>query len=179
MLLLPGANCPWAMAIDEALETISTEAVKAAIEYLHEVGDVIYFPDSQDSAIVVAPQWLCQNIVGQILVPIRWLKPGEKVYILRQNMKSDGSISITDVNAYLNDQAANDQAANEEQAQDLMAILIRLGLCYLIGKENLLFPALVESTYGEVGCWEKVKVRGQRALKLASRYPSFRVCRLS
>ncbi|CAM6091831.1 unnamed protein product [Calypogeia fissa] len=126
-----------------AASKLGADDLEAAVEYLHETGDVIYFRrgflmEDETKLIVLNPQWFCNSVVGQLLLPEGMLTEGETS--LKKCVAPDGSLGISELTAYF-----KELLLNEHQMNTLLGVLFLLGLCYGVGKDRVLIPALIEN----------------------------------
>ncbi|KAG6557442.1 hypothetical protein Mapa_000714 [Marchantia paleacea] len=120
--------------------------LRLATEYLHEAGQLIYFREgalqeaglAHESYVILDTDWFCRSIVGNVLLPDAMLRPGETS--LRLQMRADGSVSLAALQAYL-----PRQLNDELQVQEVVAMVLRLGLAYKIGEDDIFIPALMET----------------------------------
>lgn len=120
--------------------------LRLATEYLHEAGQLIFFREgalqegglAHESYVILDTDWFCRSIVGNVLLPDAMLRPGETS--LRLQMRADGSVSLAALQAYL-----PRQLSDELQVREVVAMLLRLGLAYKIGADDIFIPALMET----------------------------------
>ncbi|CAM6101789.1 unnamed protein product [Calypogeia fissa] len=153
----------WAVFAAKFQSTVPNEdTLKAAVEYLHESGHLIHFfrEGAEDtvheafgqgrSLVVLDPDWFCRRVVGYLLLPdnATMLDDGEDP--LTRRVDTDGSIALRDLKLYFRHTLHDSQ-----QVKDIVAILLRLGICYMAGPERVLIPALIndQGNYYPTGSW--------------------------
>lgn len=133
---------PW---VDFAREFQSPEAdeekLKLAVDYLHECGHLIHFREGSAgpgrSLVVTDPDWFCRGVVGDLLLPDKMLVDGE--WPLTRRVVPDGSVALRDLEDHFRHLGLGD----EEQVSDIVAMLLRLGICYMAGDQRVFIPALI------------------------------------
>ncbi|KAL3675313.1 hypothetical protein R1sor_025261 [Riccia sorocarpa] len=139
-----------------AASRIATHQLEAAVELLHETGDLIYFrkgslgegENPETKLIVLNPQWFCKRIVGELLLPDHMVREGERP--LRNSVAPDGTLELQAITVYF-----NELLKKSPQVNYVVGMLIRLGLCYKVGDDKVLIPSFVENEELPVSLWEK------------------------
>ncbi|CAM6126727.1 unnamed protein product [Calypogeia fissa] len=123
--------------------------IEAATKYLHEVGVLIHidkkFPPHWEipyrRLVVLDVNWFCKGIIGNIFLSEDMADRTEHPFLFRRRVDElTGSISISAFKDFFQSRSR----WNDDEVENLITILLWLGLCYK-GKENQLFiPSLID-----------------------------------
>ncbi|CAM6126723.1 unnamed protein product [Calypogeia fissa] len=126
-----------------------TAVIEAATKYLHEAGVLIHidkkFPPHWDipyrRLVVLDVNWFCKGIIGNIFLSEDMTDQTEHLFLFRKRVDElTGSISISAFKDFFQSRSR----WNDDEVENLITILLWLGLCYK-GKENQLFiPSLID-----------------------------------
>ncbi|CAM6101787.1 unnamed protein product [Calypogeia fissa] len=146
--------------------------LKAVVDYLHESGHLIHFREGWEdnvhegfasgrSLVVLDPDWFCRRVVGHLLLPDNSTMLTDGELPLTRKVHSDGSIALKELKTYF-----HHLLHDRQQVADIVAILLRLGICYMAGSDRVLIPALISDLGNDnpTGFWaqsEMLEARDQ------------------
>ncbi|CAM6126676.1 unnamed protein product [Calypogeia fissa] len=134
----------------------SKKTIEAATKYLNEVGVLIHidrrFPPewgiTYQRLVILDPNWICRGVVGNIFLHKDMVDEREHKHLFRNKVnRTTGSILISDFKEFFRSSVGE---WNESQFDDLITILLWLGLCYNGREQNVFIPALINEN-GELG----------------------------
>ncbi|KAG6548895.1 hypothetical protein Mapa_009658 [Marchantia paleacea] len=130
--------------IGGALDSIK---VRAATEYLHEAGHLMYFRAGSlrgedlagESLVILHPDWFWKQMLQHILLP----EPSNIISdsSLKHSMCADGSIFLPAFRAHIRRNLEIDAA----QANEVIAVLTSLDLVYKISEDCVFVPSRLET----------------------------------
>ncbi|CAM6117646.1 unnamed protein product [Calypogeia fissa] len=134
----------------------SKKTIEAATKYLKEVGVLIHidrrFPPewgiTYQRLVILDPNWICRGVIGNIFLHKDMVDEREHKHLFRNKVnRTTGSILISDFKEFFRSSVGE---WNESQFDDLITILLWLGLCYNGRDQNVFIPALINEN-GELG----------------------------
>ncbi|CAM6117556.1 unnamed protein product [Calypogeia fissa] len=150
----------WEEYVQEVHRTIAPwpeKIIEATTKYLNEAGVLIHIDKTFPSQwgipytrlVVLDVNWFCKEIVGNIFLSEDMVNQRERLFLFRKRVdETTGSISISEFKKFFKSDWS------EKDFENLIAILLWLGLCYKGNEENVFIPSLIDKNAKPRDLWQ-------------------------